>query len=94
MAKARRSRRSLTTLVVLVLVSLTIITLDQTSRTHHLTSGIKSVADDVFSPLRDGVNSVLHPVGDFFAGAVHYGSLQTENQKLQACDRQFAPATG
>lgn len=84
MAKARRSRRSLTTLVVLVLVSLTIITLDQTSRTHHLTSGVKSVADDVFSPLRDGVNSVLHPVGDFFAGAVHYGSLQTENQKLQA----------
>ena len=94
MAKARRSRRTLTTLVVLVLVSLTIITIDQTSRTHHLTSGIKSVADDVFSPLRDGVNDVLHPIGDFFAGSVHYGSLQTENQKLQATDRPAAPAAG
>jgi rod shape-determining protein MreC len=27
---------------------------------------------------------VLSPIGDFFAGAVHYGSLQSANQKLQA----------
>ena len=31
-----------------------------------------------------GVNDILRPIGDFFAGAVHYGALQTENQQLQA----------
>ena len=69
---------------MLVLVSFTIITVDQTSGTHHLTAGVKTLANDVFSPLRNGVDDVLRPVGDFFAGAVNYGSLQTENQKLQA----------
>jgi rod shape-determining protein MreC len=90
-AKPRRSRRTLT-IVVLVLLSLTIITVDLSGRTHHLTSGIKSVASDVFNPLRSGVNDILRPVGDFFAGAVHYGSLQTENQKLQATVGQLRQA--
>jgi rod shape-determining protein MreC len=83
-ARPRRARRTLTTVVVLVLVSFTIITVDLTGRTHHLTAGIKTVASDVFSPLRNGVNDLLRPVGHFFAGAVHYGSLQSENQRLQA----------
>ncbi len=83
MAKPRRSRRILT-IVVLVLVSLTIITIDQTGRTHHVTSGLKSVANDVFQPIRSAVDDVLSPIGDFFAGAVHYGSLQQENEQLQA----------
>jgi rod shape-determining protein MreC len=82
-AKPRRSRRVLT-VVILVLVSLSVITLDQTGRTHNLTSGVKSVANDVFSPIRSAVNDVLQPVGDFFAGAVHYGALQRQNQQLQA----------
>jgi rod shape-determining protein MreC len=82
-AKPRRSRRTLATLLVLVLISVTVISLDESGRTHSLTSGIKSVAADVFSPLRSGVNGILRPVGDFFAGAVHYGSIQQENHKLQ-----------
>ena len=82
-ARARRSRRTLTTLLVLVLLSVTIITLDETGRASFLTSGMKSLASDIYSPLRTGVNSVLDPVGRFFAGAVNYGSLQQENQKLQ-----------
>ena len=82
MAKPRRSRRILT-VVVLVLLSLTIITVDQTGRTHHVTSGIKSVANDVFAPLRSAVDDLLRPVGNVLAGAVHYGALQQENQKLQ-----------
>ena len=83
MAKPRRSRRTLTTLLVLVLISVTVISLDESGRTHGITSGIKSVATDVFSPLRSGVDSVLRPVGDFFAGAVHYGALQRENERLR-----------
>jgi rod shape-determining protein MreC len=68
---------------VLVLLSLSIISLDLNGRTHGVTSGVKSVANSVFSPLRQAVVDVLDPIGDFFAGAVHYGSLQSENQKLQ-----------
>jgi rod shape-determining protein MreC len=69
---------------VLVVLSLSIISLDLNSRTHGITSGIKSVANSVFSPLRGAVDDVIDPIGDFFAGAVHYGALQSENQKLAA----------
>jgi rod shape-determining protein MreC len=83
-ARPRRSRRTLVTIAVLVLVSVTLITFDERSGTHHITSGLKSVAHDVFSPLTSGVNDILRPIGDFFAGSVNYGSLQSENQQLQA----------
>jgi rod shape-determining protein MreC len=69
---------------VLVLVSVTLITFDERSGTHHITSGLKSVAHDVFYPLTTGINDILRPIGDFFAGSVHYGSLQRENQQLEA----------
>jgi rod shape-determining protein MreC len=69
---------------VLVVLSLSIISLDLNGRTHGITSGIKSVANSVYSPLRGAVDDVLNPIGDFFAGAVHYGALQSQNQKLEA----------
>ncbi len=69
---------------MLVLVSVTVITLDETGRAAFLTSGVKSVASDVYGPLRRAVNGVLDPVGRFFAGAFDYGSLERENQKLRA----------
>jgi rod shape-determining protein MreC len=71
------------TVVVLIVLSLTIISVDLNGRTHNITSGIKSVANDVYSPFRHTVVDVLSPIGDFFAGAVHYGSVQSENQKLR-----------
>jgi rod shape-determining protein MreC len=83
-ARPRRSRRTLVTIAVLVLVSVTLITFDERSGTHHITSGLKSVAHDVFYPLTTGVNDILRPIGDFFAGSVHYGALQRENQQLEA----------
>lgn len=67
-----------------MLASVTLITFDLRGGTNHLTSGIRSVAHDVFSPITRGVNDILRPIGDFFAGAVHYGALQSENQQLQA----------
>ncbi len=82
-ARPKRSRRTLTTLFLLLLLSVTVITLDATGRASFLTSGAKSVANDIYSPLRSGVNGLLDPIGRFFAGAVDYGSLQRENQKLQ-----------
>lgn len=83
MPRSRRSRRTLT-VIVLVVASLTIISIDLNGRTHSLTSGVKSVANTIFSPLRGAVVDILSPIGNFFAGSLHYGSLQSENEKLQA----------
>jgi rod shape-determining protein MreC len=80
----RRTRRPRTTLLLLVLASVTIITLDARSGFHSITSGVKSVASDAFAPIRTGVNDVIDPIGSFLAGAVHYGSVSEQNQKLQA----------
>jgi rod shape-determining protein MreC len=81
-ARTRRSRRTLT-VIVLVIVSLSLISLDQNGRTHSLTSGIKSVANDVYAPLRQGVVDVVNPIGHFFAGAFDYGSVQSQNEQLE-----------
>lgn len=69
---------------MLVVISLSIISLDLNGRTHSITSGLKSVANSVFSPLRHGVTDILNPIGSFLSGAVHYGSVQSENEKLAA----------
>jgi rod shape-determining protein MreC len=90
-ARSRRSRRTLTVIVLLVL-SLSLISLDQNSRTHSLTSGIKSVANDVYSPLRQGVLDVISPIGNFFAGAFNYGSVQAQNERLQRTIGQLRAA--
>jgi rod shape-determining protein MreC len=82
-ATPRRSRRPRTTLLILVLASVTIITLDARGGFHRITSGVKTVAADAFAPVRSGVDDIVEPVGSFLAGAVHYGSVRQQNQKLQ-----------
>jgi len=67
-----------------VVVSVIAITLDITGRAHVLTSGSKSVAGDIYSPMRNAVNDVLNPIGRFLAGSVHYNALQAQNQQLRA----------
>jgi rod shape-determining protein MreC len=62
---------------------LSLISLDQNTRTHSLTSGVKSVANDVYAPLRQGVLDVISPIGNFFAGAFNYGSVQAQNERLE-----------
>jgi rod shape-determining protein MreC len=81
-ARTRRSRRTWT-VVVLVIVSLSLISLDLNGRTHSLTSGIKSVANDVYAPLRQGIADIINPIGHFFAGAFDYGSVQAQNEQLE-----------
>ena len=80
----RRSRRPRTTLLLLVLAAVTIITLDARGGFHVVTSGVRSVASDAFSPVRSGVNAVVEPIGSFLAGSIHYGAVREQNQKLQA----------
>ncbi len=91
MARSRRSRRTLT-VIVLVVLSLSLISLDLNGRTHSITSGLKSVANDVYAPLRQGVLDIIDPIGSFFAGAVNYGSLQSENERLQRTVGQLRAA--
>ena len=91
MARSRRSRRTLTVIVLLVL-SLSLISLDQNTRTHSLTSGVKSVANDVYAPLRQGVLDIISPIGNFFAGAFNYGSVQSQNERLQRTIGQLRAA--
>ena len=82
MARSRRSRRTLT-VIVLVVVSLSLISLDLNGRTHSLTSGMKSVANDVYSPLRQGVLDIISPIGNFFAGDVELRRRAIQNEQLQ-----------
>ena len=84
MATPRRNRRPRTTLVILLLASITIITLDARGGFHRVTSGARSVASDVFAPVRSAVDDVVEPVGSFLAGAVHYGAVRQQNQRLEA----------
>ncbi len=84
MAPPRRSRRPRTTLLILVLAAVSIITLDARGGFHVITSGVRSVASDAFTPVRSGVNAIVEPIGSFLAGSVHYGAVREQNQKLQA----------
>ena len=83
MAKPRRSRCPRTTLIILVVASITIITLDARGGLGRITSGVRSVATDAFSPIRSGVDDIVEPIGSFLAGSVHYGAVRQQNQKLQ-----------
>jgi rod shape-determining protein MreC len=90
-ARSRRSRRTLT-VIVLVVVSVSLISLDLNGRTHSLTSGVKSVANDIYAPLRQGVTDIIDPIGSFFAGAFNYGAVQADNAQLQKTIGQLRAA--
>lgn len=84
MAKPRRGRRTLTTVVILVLVSVSIITLAQRGGVgSRVTSGLRSAANDVFDPIQRGVDNLIRPIGNAFAGAVNYPALSKENAELR-----------
>ena len=91
MARSRRSRRTLT-VIVLVVLSLSLISLDLNGRTHSLTSGVKSVANNIYAPLRQGVTDIVDPIGSFFAGAFNYGSVEADNERLQKVIGQLRAA--
>jgi rod shape-determining protein MreC len=79
----RRSSRTRYLLAVLVLAALTIVTIDARSSGSGVTTQIRSRFHDAFSPLQQATHSLLRPVGDFFTGALDYGSLRRENQRLR-----------
>jgi rod shape-determining protein MreC len=46
-------------------------------------SGLRSAANTVVNPFSWSVNEVARPIGHFFAGAVNYGDVVAQNQKLR-----------
>jgi rod shape-determining protein MreC len=79
----RRTRRPRYTVVILILAALTIISLDFSGAFSPILRSIKDGAQDVFAPIQSGVSSAFRPVGNFFDGALHYGSLKAQNAKLR-----------
>jgi rod shape-determining protein MreC len=87
----RRSARPRFILLILVLTAITLVTIDTRSNGGGVTGTIRSRAQDVFAPVQSATHSVLRPIGDFFTGALHYGSLKRENAQLRD---QLAQARG
>ena len=91
MAVYRRSTRPRFILLILVLTAITLVTIDTRSNGGGITGTIRSGAQDVFAPVQSATHSVLRPIGDFFTGALHYGTLKRENAQLRD---QLAQARG
>ncbi len=83
MATATRRASQRLTLLILVLASITVLTLDYHGEARKVIDSARNDVRDVLSPIQRGISAALHPVGDVFAGAFHYGALVTENQRLQ-----------
>lgn len=79
----RRSSRTRYLLVFLVLASITLITLDSRSSGRGFLGAIRSDARAVLAPIQSAAHSALQPVGNFFTGALDYGKLRAENQRLR-----------
>ena len=83
MAVYRRSTRPRFLLLLLVLTAITLVTVDTRANGGGLTGSVRGHAHDLFAPVQSATHAVLRPVGDFFTGTVHYGSLKAENAHLR-----------
>lgn len=83
MAVYRRTNRTRYVLAVLVLAALTLVTIDARSNGGGVLSSIRSTVSDGFAPLQRATHDVLQPIGNFLTGALDYGSLKRENQRLR-----------
>jgi rod shape-determining protein MreC len=81
-ATTRRTSQRIT-LVMLVLASITVLTLDYHGEVNRGITHVRNGVADAISPFQRGVAAALHPVGDVFSGAVHYGSLEEQNARLR-----------
>jgi rod shape-determining protein MreC len=76
---------------VVVLLGVSLITLSARSGGSGVFNRVRAYARDVANPFQSGVHSALEPVGNFLYGALHYGSLERENQVLR---REVVAAEG
>jgi rod shape-determining protein MreC len=79
----RRNTSQRLTLVILVLASITLVTLDYRGEANRGITSVRNDARDVVSPVQRVLSDAFRPIGDFFSGAVNYGSAVKENQQLR-----------
>jgi rod shape-determining protein MreC len=79
----RRSTRPRFTLLLLVLTAITLLTLDERGDASGVIEKVRTTAQDAFAPVQSAADRALRPVGDFFAGVLHYGDLKAENAHLR-----------
>lgn len=83
MAVYRRTSRPRFTLLLLVLTAITLLTLDERSNGLGVVDVARDGARDLFAPVKDAADAVFTPVTDFVDGAVHYGDVKAENDRLR-----------
>ncbi len=83
MISHRKSLRSRYVVATLLLVAVTLVALDTRSGGGGITGQLRNAVSDVVSPIQSATRDVLAPVGDFLAGAVDYGTVSKENQRLR-----------
>ncbi|MGH9304780.1 MAG: rod shape-determining protein MreC [Acidimicrobiales bacterium] len=79
----RRHTSQRLTLVILLLASITVVTLDYRGSAQKGITSVRDGAMDVVSPVQRGLSAALRPVGNFFSGAVNYGSAVDDNARLR-----------
>jgi rod shape-determining protein MreC len=62
---------------------LTLVTIDARSQGSGVLSTVRSKVGEGFAPLQRATHSALRPIGNFLTGALDYGSLRDENQRLR-----------
>ncbi len=84
MAVTRRANRSTRLLVVtLVVASLVIITVDYRQGNSGIFESMGRATASIVSPMQAAVSRVFRPIGSFFSGLGHIGSLESENRRLR-----------
>jgi rod shape-determining protein MreC len=83
MALYRRARNTRVLVVSLVMVCLLTITIDYRGGQSGPLASAGRGAFTVVGALQEAVSRVFQPVGSFFSGLVHVGSLQSENAALK-----------
>lgn len=68
-------------MALLALASITLVTLD--ARGNGILGGVRRDARAVLDPISSATHGALAPVGNFLTGAVNYGALKSENQRLR-----------
>jgi rod shape-determining protein MreC len=84
MAVTRRAGRSTRLLVVsLVMASLVIITVDYRQGDKGVFESMGRATASIVAPMQAAVSRIFRPIGSFFTGLGHIGSLESENRKLR-----------
>jgi rod shape-determining protein MreC len=83
LAVYRRPARSRFTLLLLVLTSVTLLTLDYRGAGAGTITLVKDGVRDAFAPVQRVSDSLFEPVGNFVGGILHYGDLESENERLR-----------